>query len=41
MVNLEERLQEYAILDLHLKEENVMLKERIEKLDTQLAEGQA
>ena len=40
MENLEERLQEYEILDCHLNEENVMLKERIEKLDKQLAEGQ-
>ena len=40
MANLEERLQEYEILDHHLKEENVMLKERIAKLDKQLAEGQ-
>ena len=29
MANLEERLQEYEILDHHLKEENVLLKERI------------
>ena len=40
MANLEEWLQEYEILDLHLKEENVLLKERISKLDRQLAEGQ-
>ena len=40
MANLEEQLQEYEILDCHLKEENAMLKERIAKLDKKLAEGQ-
>ena len=39
MAHLEERLQEYEILDRHLKEENVLLKERIAKLDQQLADG--
>ena len=39
VAHLEERLQKYEILDHHLKEENVLLKERITKLDQQLAEG--
>ena len=33
---LEERLHVYEVLDQHLKEENVMLKERVTKLDQQL-----
>lgn len=33
---LEERLHVYEVLDRHLKEENVLLKERVTKLDQQL-----
>ena len=33
---MEERLHVYEVLDWHLKEENVMLKERVTKLDQQL-----
>ena len=33
VTHVEEWLQEYDILDRHLKEENVLLKERIAKLD--------
>ena len=33
---LEESLHVYEVLDRHLKEENVMLKERVTKLDQQL-----
>ena len=37
---MEEKLWEYEILDRHLKEENVLLKEHIDKLDKKVTEGQ-
>ena len=40
VIQLEEKLQEYEILDIYLKEENVLLKERVAKLDKQVIEGQ-
>lgn len=39
IIEFEEKLQEYEILDIYLKEENVMLKERVAKLDTQVTKG--
>ena len=36
---LEERLHVYEVLDRHLKEENVLLKERMAKLDQQLEDS--
>lgn len=41
VVHLEEWLHVYEVLDYHLKEENVMLKERVAKLDQQLEEGKS
>ena len=36
---MEEKLQEYEILDRYLKEENVLLKEQVAKMDKQVTEG--
>ena len=33
VIQLEEKLQEYEILDRYLKEENIMLKEHVARLD--------
>ena len=39
VIQLEEKLHEYEILDQYLKEENVLLKEHIAKLDKQVTKG--
>ena len=39
VIQLEEKIQEYEILDRYLKEENVMLKEHVAKLDKQVTKG--
>ena len=38
---MEERLHVYEVLDRHLKEENVLLKERVAKLDQQLEDNKS
>lgn len=41
VAHLEEQLHVYEILDHHLKEENVLLKERVAKLDQQLEDSKS
>lgn len=41
VAHLEERLHVYEVLDRHQKEENVMLKERVAKLDQQLEDNKS